>query len=57
MDTNIAACSTLELLYYNASEYQVKAVFPDRKAVNGSKTIKANTPVAAYFGQVHEEDD
>ena len=56
-DTNIAACSTLELPYYNASEYQAKAVFSDRKTVKGSKMTKANTPLAAYFGQVHEEDD
>ncbi len=41
MDTNIPARSTLELLYSNASEYQVKADFHSRKAANGSKMIKS----------------
>ena len=56
-DSNIAGRTWLERVYFNASKYQVKADLFENKAVNGPFTISANTPLAAYLGQVHVEED
>ena len=57
MDSNIAGRTWLERVYSNAWRFQVKADFVRNRAINGSSIISANTPLAAYLGQVHVEED
>ena len=56
-DSNLASRTWLERVYSNAWKHQVKADYVENRVINGPSIISENTPLAAYFGQVHVEED
>ena len=56
-DSNLAARPMLMQLYHTATKFNIKAVSPENIVLNGNSPISENTPLAAYLGQVHVEED
>ena len=56
-DSNLAARPMLMRLYHTATKFNIKAVSPENIVLNGNSPISENTPLAAYLGQVHVEED